>query len=425
MSEKVMTDEELTSRINEAVLRGVQGDALKTVVADTMKTYLDSHGVRAQIVSVFADEEKKARAAKRTTSPWAGAAALCIDAGRRALGMGVHPEVRDKVREHMDLEKYQERRAAEFARTGQSSTTTAGGYLIPTEEELTPIELVGADAAESLISKCNHVPMQTGTKTIVTLATDITVSWVPETTDTSSMASQATGQKPETQFAFGLVTLNRYMAVAKVRTSRQVLNYSQGYMEQVLRKHLPGRIRAAFAKAILRGTATAATDPITGLDTGVTGANVVEWSAANPFGSLLRTIMQPEIALPGDICETDLCITSARGVLALRDVRDTTGRPILGDPDKQTRQLFPLYGYPLLKTSNVLDTYPAGTGTQSRFYAGDFGRHAHVGLDNALFVLVDPYSGKDNNLVDFLFEIPAGFVYSSASAFAYTDIPRA
>lgn len=419
-----MTEEQLESRLNDAVLRGLQGDALKAVVADTMKEYLDSHGVRAQIASVITDEDRKRAAVKRTGNPWSAVAAMCLDAGRARLGMGPHPDVRDKKREHTDLEMWRERRESTFSRTGQSTSVTAGGYLVPTEEVLTPIELVGADSGESLVSKCNQVPMQTGSKTIVTLSTDITVSWVPETTNTSSMSTQATGQKPETQFAFGQVTLNRYMAVAQVRTSRQVLNYSQGYMEQVLRNLLPGRIRAAFAKAILQGTATAATDPITGLDTGITGSNVVEWAAANPFGSLLRTIMQPEIALPGDICETDLCVTSARGVLAIRDVKDNNGRPILGDPQSQTRNLFPLYGYPLLKTSNVADTY-GGSSTDSRFYAGDFGRHAHVGLDNAMFVLVDPYSGKANNLVDFLFEIPAGFVYSSASAFAYTDIPRA
>lgn len=411
-----MTAEQIAA-INAAVADAVRSETGKVVSADAiaaaMAEYARVHGTMPAITpaSIVGIEKKESR--DESDKGWSGLAKIT----QNALDDAFKATPRHKS---FDLAVLREKRDEHFKRTGQVTTTTAGGYLIPTEEILSPVDLVGAE--ESLIGQCNRVPMQTGQITIVTTDGDITVYWVPETTNTSSMGSQGAGLKQESQFTFGRVTLTRHMVVAYVKMSRQVMNYSLGYMENFLRTRLPIRLRAACEIAMLRGTATAASDPVTGLDSVINGDNVIAWDAADPFGSILKTIYAPEIALP-TVAESDLCVTNARGLIALRAVKDQQGRAILGDPNAQSKSFLPMYGYPCMKSANVAATY--GGGTDSRFYAGDFRRHAHVGLDDSMFILVDPYSDAKNNLVNLIYEMPFGFTVTSHDAFAYTDIPRA
>lgn len=415
-----ITPEQLAA-IQAAVAEAVRSETGKAVSPESISAavaeFMRAHGgaapgiVPGNIAGVRVDPPNTTLTAEQRWARLAQITQNAIDAS-----MGAKPR-----HEGIDLPKMRDARDAYFARTGQSTTTTAGGYLIPTEEVLQPVDLVGAE--ESLIGACNRVPMQTGSITIVTTDGDITVYWVPETTDTSSMSTQGTGLKQESQFTLGRVTLTRHTVVALVKMSRQVMNYSQGYMENFLRTRLPMRLRKACEIAILRGTATAASDPVTGLDTLITGSNVVPWNAADPFEAVLATLYAPELALPG-VAETSLAVTGPRGIISLRRIKDNNGVAILGKPQDQKRGTFDLFGTTCQKSANVLATYPAAAGTDTRFYAGDFARHAHVGFDDSLFVLVDPYSDAKNNLVNLIYEMSFGFTVTSASAFAYTDIPR-
>lgn len=401
-----MTEAELQAMVAERV-KGALASERERIAADAVQKYLDDNAVRAQVSKVVGG----AQAAQSKRTGWARFA----DIAAAALNKAEFSHDSDEV----DLAKLRGLRGQEQHRTGQTTSTTAGGYLIPTEEVLAPVDLISAQ--ESLIGQCNNVPMQTGSVTIVTADGDITVYWIPETTTSADIEHQADGRKQESQFTFGRVTLARHFVVARVAITKQAQLYTGGQLEAFLRSRIPDRLRKACEIAMLRGTATAASDPVTGLDTSI-ATNAIAWDPVDPFKAILDTIYAPEIALPG-AAETDLCVTNARGMLALRNVKDSQMRNILGEPSAQTRNFPALFGYPCVKSVNVLATYPAAAGTDSRFYAGDFRRHAHVGLD-PITLAVDPYSGLVANLVYLQFEMPFGFTVTSEKAFAYTDIPR-
>jgi HK97 family phage major capsid protein len=377
---------------------------------------------RIKAIAFTAHEDK----AKQPT-PSQRAAMLVLDQFDRAVG--------DKPRFGTDLDKVKELSAAHIGRTGmrlehaagglllsgQSTSNTVGGYGIKTEEILDPVDLVGAP--QGVVDRCNNIPMQTGKITIVTLDGDITVTVTPETANADDEDTQAKGKKPLTGFTLGRVQLDRYTITAVLSMTRQQMQYDLGYMEQIIRTRVPARIWSHFGKLILHGSGSAY-DYITGLDTLITGANVIPWNAALPFDGLIDLIAAPELALP-DAAETDTLVTNKRGELRLRKVKDNQGRYILEQPGQAGKNIMPCWGYDLLKTNQVLSTYPAGGGTDTRVYAGDFKRHAHVGVDPNIVVLTNPFPGTGRtNRVEVIFEINAGFQVSSASAFAYMDAPR-
>lgn len=315
-----------------------------------------------------------------------------------------------------ELDRIQE----ELKRSGMYSTAGTGagqmGYLVPTEKIMEPINLVGAEAP--LVSRCRLIPMQTDSITIPTITGGITVYWVPEVTDTSSMASQATGQKQQSQYTLGQITLTRYMAVGLLLVTNKLLRTSLGAVQRLIERDVPGRIWAACDDAILTGTATAASDPITGLDTAIS-TNVITWNVANPFDGVLDLIMAPEEQLPGSAV-TDLVVGNSRGMKKLLKTKDNDQQYILKGPDA-AGELPSLWGTPFLKDSNIPNTY--GDGGDTKLYAGDFARHANVGYESAMSVLVDPYTYIANNLVAFRFEVPFGFAVSSEKAFASMVVP--
>jgi HK97 family phage major capsid protein len=310
-----------------------------------------------------------------------------------------------------------DRMSEEFKRTGMYSTTTAGGYLVPTEQIMEPINLVGAEFP--LISRCRTIPMQTDSITIPTISGGITIYWVPEVTNTGSMASQATGQKQESQYTLGQITLTRYIPAAYLLVTEKLLRTSLGAVQRLIERDVPNRIWAACDDAILTGTATAASDPVTGLDTAIS-TNVISWNAAFPFDGLVDLVMSVEEQLPG-VAETDLVVGNSKALKTLLKVKDGDNNYILTTPRESARGVRNLWGYDFLKDSNIPNTY--GDGGDTKLYAGDFGRHANVGFESAMSVLVDPYTYAKNNIVAFRFETPFGFAVSDEKAFASMVVP--
>lgn len=403
---KVMTEAEVKALVSEEVKRAHSPAEVEKIAGDIVQKYLAGVGAAAQVARVVIGDPD----APKKRSGWdrlAGTAAAALNAA--VFG---HKD------ESVNLDALRASRAEYGKRTGQSTTTTAGGYLIPTEEILEPIDLIGA--TESLLGKCNNHPMATGALTIVTADGDITVYWIPETTNSSDMATQAKGQKQEGQFTFGRISLAKRWVVARVAISKQSDLYTGGGLKSFLQTRIPARLRKACEIAILRGGGVAASDPITGLDSLVT-TNVIAWDPTDPFKSILDLISAPELELPG-VAETSLLVSNVRARNALLNVKDLQGRYVLSGPlDKAAVQY--LYGVEMIKTPNVLATYPAAAGTDSRLYGGDFANHAHIGFDGMTFA-VDPYTGLANNLVYLQYEMAFAFAVSSEKAFAYTDIPR-
>jgi HK97 family phage major capsid protein len=411
-----ITAEDLRKILQEESGKNIQ-------LADIEKVLLEKFGATTVPGIVVSSVETTPRA-----NPYRAAAALVLDSFDRASG--------NKPRFGTDLDKVQELSAAHIKRTGmklesaaggillsgQSTSNTVGGYGIKTEEILDPIDLIGAP--QGVVERCNHVPMQTGKITIVTLDGDITVSVTPETANAEDEDTQAKGLKPITTFTLGRVQLLRYTLTAVLSMTRQQMQYDLGYMERIIRSRVPDRLWSKFGKLILSGTG-ASPDYIAGLDTLITGDNVIAYDPTDPFKSFLDLVAAPELALP-EAAETDTVIGNKRAELAFRYVKDLNGQYVMGSPkDTNAKNVMSLWGFDFLKTNQVLATYPGGTGTDSRVYAGDFKRHAHVGMDPSVVVLVNPFPGSGRtNRVEIIFEVNVGFQVSSASAFAYMDIPR-
>lgn len=415
----------------QAMLKAELGTQLAPAL-ETLKATIPET-VKAQIAELAAGNVKGIEfvakdLSKPRANPYAGAAKLVLDTFDRASG--------NKPRFGTDLDKVQELSAEHIRRTGmklesaagglllsgQTTANASGGYGIKTEEILDPVDLVGAP--QGVVERCNNVPMQTGKITLVTLDGDITVSVTPETANAEDEDTAAKGLKAITTFTLGRVQLTRYTLTAVLSLTRQQMQYDLGYMENLIRTKVPARIWSKFGKLILSGTG-AATDYIAGLDTLIAGDNVIPWNAAAPFDGLMDLIAAPELALP-DAAETDTLITNKRAELRLRKVKDNQGQYIMGAPGVAGKNITPFWGYDLLKTNQVLSTYGvAPNNTASRLYAGDFKRHAHVGMDPNIVVLVNPFPGSGRtNRVEIIFEVNAGFQVSSASAFAYMDVPR-
>lgn len=398
-----------------------QIEALEAKIPEYVKNFIKEEVSPSKIAGItFTPKESK-------EDPFRTAAKIVLDAFDRREG--------NKPRFGTDLDALQERSMAHIDRTGmrlaraagglilsgQTTSNTAGGYGIKTEEILDPVDLIGSP--QGVVERCNNVIMQTGKITIVTLDGDITVTVTPETANAADEDTQAKGLKPITTFTLGRVTLTRYTITAVLSLTRQQMMYDLGYMENVIRTRVPPRIWSHFGKLILSGSGSAY-DYITGLDSLITGDNVIAWNPTAPFDSLMDLIAAPELALP-DAAETDTLLTNKRGELSLRKVKDNDGQYIMGAPGAAGKNIMPCWGYDLLKTNQVLSTYPGGTGTDTRIYAGDFKRHAHVGVDPSLAILVNPFPGTGRtNRVEIIFELNAGFQVSSASAFAYMDAKR-
>ncbi|MFH2128662.1 MAG: phage major capsid protein, partial [Pseudomonadota bacterium] len=183
----------------------------------------------------------------------------------RRLGMGQAPrhlEAGELVSLSAPAMKALEAPQAKDLREG---ATTAGGYLVPTEQAGEVLNLVNNFSAVK--SLCRQVPMASRQITFPTISGGLTAYWVPEATDTETYGlgdGVANGEKPRSEATFGQLALTSHVLAVKVVVSNQLLDDSDPGVDQVLQNLFAETIGQAFDVACLRGTG-AATDPITGL----------------------------------------------------------------------------------------------------------------------------------------------------------------
>lgn len=405
---KTMTREELDAFVADAAARAVGDPAkLETLVAPLVDRYLQSNGVKATITEIISAADK---ARQKQNDPMFFTR-LALDSLN--VREGRKPECGTNFDELARL-------AGEYhQRTGVAAgASNSAGNFVPQEYSGDWINLVYRDSP--LLSRCRRHPMATDSMLIPTLTGGVTVSWTPETTNTSSMGSQATGQKPETQITTGQQTLTRYCAHARVYVTRKALRITNPAIEDVLRTDIPRAIEAACSKAILDGTATPASDPVSGLNTLVT-TNVKTWNVGDNLRGLVDFIQAPGIQL-GSIATPDAVVAGPGAISKLMSMQDGQNRAYFNFP--QTGMPGNMAGMPLIQDFNIPSTYGGGQ-TDSRMYVGNWARHAHISLSEGMFVQVNPYSYSINNLVEFLFEIYFGFVPSNEKCFAYMNVPTA
>lgn len=353
--------------------------------------------------------DKTAEEAKKFTDPKNGFLSkmiLDMDAIRR----GQRPEC------GTDFDELEKKRDAHYKLTGVAvGAANSAGNFVPAELTSDWINLVFRD--DALLSKCRRRPMATDALLIPTLTGGITVYITPESTNTSDMATQDKGLAVESQITTGQITLTRYELTVRALVSRKTLRIA-AVAEDALRNDMPQALRALACKAITVGhTDTGGT--ISGLDTLVT-TNAKTWNAAAPRRGMIEAINSPGVALSG-AARTSLMVGGPGAVAELACLEDGMKRPLF----VEMGQLEPtgISGIPLMKDFNIPSTY--GAGTDSRLYGGDFKLHANVGMEDAMFLQVNPYSNAKNGLVEIIMAFVFGWVPSSEKAFWYMNVPTA
>ncbi len=410
-SDQSMTKEQLDALVLSVVHKAMSPDQIALAVEPIIKKYLDSNGVKPENLRVFAgadaDEQKRKAGGTNTVNFMAK---LAMDAFARSEGR--------KPMHGTDFEMLETRRR-DMQLTG--ATTTNVGDFVPPEQSSDFINMVFRDS-NKVVARCRRRPMATDSMTIAVLGTGVTAYWVVPVLDTGSMASQAAGLIPESTPVSTHVHLTRHPVHARVLIPRNILRTSLPSMEDIMRVDMPAALAAAIQKAIFLGTATAATDPVAGLDSLIT-TNAKVWNAGNNLRGILDFLYATGISY-GENGQANLVVAGPHAVVSLACLTDKNDRPLnlLTAPNGVVGSKS-LVGVEMIEAFCVPATY--GGGTDSRIYAGNFGLHANIGFEDGMSIRVNPYRYSAEDLIELIVDGVFGFVPSSEALFAYMNVPTA
>lgn len=298
-------------------------------------------------------------------------------------------------------------------------TGSAGGYLVPTEEERRLID-VATEQFSVVPGLCTQVPMRTHQITFPTLTSGLTAYWIPEATSTlgdlPDGTGQSSGEKILSDITLGQMTITANVCAIKVVVSNQLLDDSDPAVDAVLGNLFSKTLGGAWDTADLQGTG-AATDPITGLNSLIT-TNALAAGAVFNFDDLIDLLFG---CLDNDTTCYPHMIGNTKAEKVLMKVKDTTGqyvykktREALGAPD--------VWGHPYHRDGNVPSTLGVA-GNETRLYAGDFGRHGYSGVRAGITVMANPYAEPyfSFNQTAFRAEFRVGFTVDSEKYFSKLD----
>lgn len=425
-----MTEKEIIAIFEKAMDKALNEDKIKGLVSDALAEKLKA--IPAQVVGTGGpDDPNLAKANDRviTLSEYLG------DVRRAYMGPQGGPLKYYKADNGPDDDKrpslikcvtgvdpeYLRHVAPEIAKALYEGTTTAGGYLVPTEESRELINLMD-DKWSVIPGLCRQVPMRTNQITFPTLTGGVTVYWIPETTgdkgstDPSSFEQQY-GWKPPSSPTFGQLSITAHVAAVKVAVSNQLLDDSDPEVNGVLRDLFGEALGEALDVACLQGTG-AATDPITGLDNRIT-TNVLAAGANFNFDDVINLIKPIRKASKSPLPVQLLGNVDAE--TSLMKVKDNNGNYIYKGPREDG--LAPrIWGQPFYANENILSTYGTGS-NETRMYAGRFGKDAFLGRRQGVVVKTNPWANPyfDHNQTVFLAEFRMGFSISDESRFAWLD----
>jgi len=295
-----------------------------------------------------------------------------------------------------------------------TSSDAAGGYLVPTEESNRLIDLTRN--FEVIPALCQQIPMRTNSIVFPTLTSGLTAYWIPEATS-SSAATQATGQKQESNPTFASMTVTTHVLAIYVFVSNKLLDESDPAIDQVLFNLFGRTLGSYFDIACLRGAGTA-TDPVTGLANLIT-TNLLTAGAVANFSDIIDLIYSVYDASDAGT-QTVPVIGNTKSERTLLKVQDNDGQYIFKGPRDGTKGIPSLWTEPWYRDNNILNTLGAGSST--RLFAGDFANHGYVGNSSQMSIRVNPWgTGFPINQTAFLAEFRRGFQVSSEDRFAKSE----
>ena len=232
----------------------------------------------------------------------------------------------------------------------QVGTDSEGGYLVPDEFERT---LVEALQEENIFRQlATVITTSSGDRKIPVVATKGTASWVDEE-----------GAIPESDDAFGQVSIGAYKLATMIKVSEELLNDSVFNLEQYIAKEFGRRIGAKEEEAFFVGDGT-------GKPTGIfntTGGAGVGITTASASAITIDEIMDLFYALKSPYRKNAVFITNDATVKSIRKLKDGNGQ-YLWQPSVTAGQPDTILNRPL-KTS----VYVPGIAAAAKTIAfGDF-----------------------------------------------------
>lgn len=232
----------------------------------------------------------------------------------------------------------------------QVGTDSEGGYLVPDEFERT---LVEALQEENIFRQlATIITTSSGDRKIPVVATKGTASWVDEE-----------GAIPESDDAFGQVSIGAYKLATMIKVSEELLNDSVFNLEQYIAKEFGRRIGAKEEEAFFVGDGT-------GKPTGIfnaTGGAGVGITTASATAITIDEIMDLFYSLKSPYRKNAVFVTNDATVKSIRKLKDGNGQ-YLWQPSVTAGQPDTILNRPL-KTSAYV---PAIAAAAKTIAFGDF-----------------------------------------------------
>ena len=233
----------------------------------------------------------------------------------------------------------------------QVGTDSEGGYLVPDEFERTLVEALQEENIFRTMAKI--IQTASGDRKIPVVATKGTASWVDEE-----------GAIPESDDAFGQVSIGAYKLATMIKVSEELLNDSVFNLESYIAREFARRIGAKEEESFFIGNGT-------GKPTGIfnaTGGAELGVTAASATAITVDEIMDLFYSLKSPYRKNAVFVMNDSTVKAIRKLKDGNGQ-YLWQPSISAGQPDTILNRPV-KTSAYVPAIAAGAKTIA---FGDFG----------------------------------------------------
>lgn len=233
----------------------------------------------------------------------------------------------------------------------QVGTDSEGGYLVPDEFERTLIEALLEENIFRGLAKV--ITTSSGDRKIPVVASKGSASWVDEE-----------GLIPDSDDAFGQVSIGAYKLATMIKVSEELLNDSVFNLESYIAREFARRIGAKEEEAFFIGNGT-------GKPTGIfnaTGGAELGVTAASSTAITFDELMDLFYSLKSPYRKNATFVTNDATVKMVRKLKDGNGQ-YLWQPSVQAGQPDTILNRPV-KTSSFVPNIEAGAKTVA---FGDFG----------------------------------------------------
>lgn len=226
----------------------------------------------------------------------------------------------------------------------QVGTDSEGGYLVPDEFERTLVEALQEENIFRTMAKI--IQTASGDRKIPVVASKGTASWVDEE-----------GAIPESDDAFGQVSIGAYKLATMIKVSEELLNDSVFNLESYIAREFARRIGAKEEESFFIGDGT-------GKPTGIfnsTGGAELGVTAASATAITVDEIMDLFYSLKSPYRKNAVFVMNDSTVKAIRKLKDGNGQ-YLWQPSITAGQPDTILNRPV-KTSAYVPTIAAGAKT--------------------------------------------------------------